>query len=305
MRPTEYCKTLSTRVAQRLNIGNDRVAEVITAYNDQIRHLPAANETEKAASLSKIMIVVGQVARDYGANHAIHPDTYQECVKLVLDKFSYLSLSEIRAAYRMYSAGEIKAKGADMYGGKFNAAQLGKILAAYSADRKPILGNYLRMKEDQTFKEKQTARDEMLKQRFESTFLPMIEKAREEYITFEQVPEYWYKSALDRGLFSITSEEGKQIKALADKVTVFISQQERAANLLAAVKSPGNFESRSKVIARKIAVWEKLIRNDGARTEAGTNTTRHKGASEIFAAMQAQQASGATADTKQITKTSL
>lgn len=299
MRPTAYCKGLSTTVAKRLNISPSRVEEIVRAYNSQIRYLPATTKEEKKASLMLIMTTIAQVARDYGANVAIEPETYEECVRLVISKFSYLALGEIRAAYRMMSAGEISAKGAEMYGGKFNAAQLGKTLAAYSANRKPILGNYLRLKEEKTFEEKKAARDYRLQNSFDATFSSKIEQAKSTFTTFEQVPEFWYHSALKRKLFSLTSEEGIEIKALADKVTVLISQRERSSDLLAAMRPPGSFESRSKVIARKIAVWEKLIRGDDReRAKTGADPPRHKSASQIYKEMQACQTARAAEDIK-------
>lgn len=268
----EFSTILAEMVSNRTGASMVRVEEVIQAYGCQIRHLPGistlpadeAEEQIRKASLAQVMTEIAQVARSYGARVAIPPEVYTECVRLVLDRFAFLSLDEIRISYRMWSAGEIKAKGAEMYGGEFNAAQLGKVLAAYAAHRKPILGNYLRLDGDAKRKTQTDARAKRLKQQFDEQFPLLIEQAIINKISWEEVPAFWYHAALDRGMFEVDIEEMHRTKALAKRMTLIIAKRgEDVAAVLHSTFSPSenSFENRVKVNARKITVYRKLIKN--------------------------------------------
>ncbi|MCB9288890.1 MAG: hypothetical protein H6560_16400 [Lewinellaceae bacterium] len=108
----------------------------INGYHNQLRHMPA----EKA--FARLMMAIKEVAQDYGARQAVLEETFTECVRITRKKFAGLGIGEVREAYRMWAAGELNMrKGeAEMYGGQFNAAQLGKVLAAYMEQRRVALG---------------------------------------------------------------------------------------------------------------------------------------------------------------------
>lgn len=242
-------------IASKADVKQDFAAIVIDGYSNQIRH------TEQAAG--QIFIELGQIVKLYGGRSEIDPEVLKESAKNIIDNFGFISVTEIREAYRQWANGETKVKGAEMYGGEFNAAQVGKIISAYCERRKRVLGTYLREKEGRREQEQRKEKKRIMQEDFEKEFPKMIERAREEITDWREIPAYWYQSAIDRDMISFEQGEAVQIFKEAQE----IEKAERANDDEGKVMTLGDvFKQtekdpldRAKVIARKLTVFRKLI----------------------------------------------
>lgn len=232
----------------------DFAALVIAGYGKQIRH------TEQAAG--QIFIELGQVVKLYGGRSEIDPEVLKEATKNIIDNFGFISVAEIREAYRQWANGETKVKGAEMYGGEFNAAQVGKIISAYCDRRKKVLGAYLREKEEQLEQEQREEKKRIMQEAFDKEFPRMIDRAREEITDWREVPEYWYSAAMKRDLIQFEHGEAVQIFKDAQELERMERANEEEAVTLADVfrQQEKNPIERAKVIARKLTVFRKLIK---------------------------------------------
>lgn len=211
-----------------------------------------------------INLVLPTVAQLYGQKSPAADYTWSEATKLIIDKFPYLSINEIKEAYRQYFTGEIEAKGAEMYRGEFNVGSLGKILSAYSERRKKVLGTYLREKEEQKDREGQERKRRIMQDAFNREFPKMIEKSRTEITDWREVPAYWYDSANKRGMIKFEQGEAVQIFQDAQELERIERANEQDESMtLADVfrRQENNPLERAKVIARKLTVFRKLIKN--------------------------------------------
>ncbi len=241
---------MKTRQSLATEFSDEMIEVVCEGYYEQIRF--KSNLEQK----KELMIHLPSIAKDYGANKALPDSIYKECVKLVMNKFSHLSLFELREAYRQFSAGQTQAKGAEMYRGEFNAANLGRVLGAYNKKRKVILSNYLRiMKQAQeTVKDKKKKKD--LQERFDQEFLKLIEEGKSKYTYWLQIPYFWFRACWKRGLIELNEDEIKHYKELARIAFEKMNTEEdpeKLGEILAAM------ESQMNIFAAKIALWEKVL----------------------------------------------
>lgn len=194
----------------------------------------------------------------------INPIVYEECAELILEKFSQLGIEEIKEAYRMWAAGELgEVKGAEMYGGVFNAAQMGKILARYLNRRKEVVGRYLTLKYDKTKEKMKAQKQAEQKAKYEEGFTGLLASWSGE--SWQDVPYHWFDTAKKRNMIHYAPGEKRQIWEKAQKAAkmeITTEQQEeenlyRKASLMKNLEC--NLEDRAIVIARKMTVFEKLL----------------------------------------------
>lgn len=218
---------------------------------------------DQTEAYKAINVMLPTIAQLYGQRNEVGDLIWKECTRLVYEKFPFLSVIELKEAYRQWSTGEIEVKGAEMYGGEFNVGQLGKILGAYCDRRKKVLGAFLRAKEDIQDQQRLNEKKEIMQRAFDDAFPGMIEKAKSEITDWRDVPAFWYDSALKRGM--ITFDQGEALQIFEDakeleKIERIGEQEEKAATLADVFKQtevdPAN---RAKVIARKLTVFRKLI----------------------------------------------
>lgn len=211
---------------------------------------------------ARLIVELPEVAKDYGARNEVRERTLTECVRMVIKKFGHLSIKEIGQAYRMLATGELEVKGAEMYGGDFNAMNLGKTLAAYDDKRKKVLGIYLRERNKALEEEKREQMHRTKQQKFDTEFPLMIEEARAKLKDWREVPAYWYEAAKSRGLIEMSKEEAWAIFEDAKQLAELEKQEDRSGNTLVDILrkvEEKDENERAKVIARKLTVYRKLI----------------------------------------------
>lgn len=259
--PTRFLPDFARIVSERRSVKFDLVERVVAGYNSQLRHM----EDEDAVD-AYLLGEIATVARDYGARDAVPPPIMQECIRLVKGRFIHLGKGEIREAYRAYTVGELQVKGAEMYEGKFNASQLGKILGAYAKQRREVLGGYLNLVHDANLKEQKAAQAAHRAERFEREFPRLVSEARAAGLNWEAIPVFWFKAALNRDMFLISKAEADQILALAERVMRMRRRAELKTSPASALMErlngkQVNPEEQAKNIARKITVYRKLIKS--------------------------------------------
>jgi len=243
------------KVTDKTGAGSGRVRAVVEGHASPLR------AQENPAGLLHVELPI--VAQQYGAREVITTHVLKECIRLVLERFKFLGLSEIREAYRLKASGELQAPGAEMWGGTFNADQLGKVLSAYRQHRRQIVAAYLHEKELEQEKAKARKRREDFNRRFPE----MIEKARQEITDWRDVPEFWYEAAMRRGWIEFEPGEANRIFAEAKELARMEFEDEistapvtQKAALQAAILGHGaDLDFRAKVYARKISVFRKIL----------------------------------------------
>lgn len=261
-----YVQRTALSLAKSLGCSQHNAEKAISGYHSQIRHMLPAEAS------AKVMQQVRHLADAYGARREISEPALFEAVKVIREKFSFLSVDEIAEAYRQWAAGELdmKKKDAEMYGGQFSAAQAGKILDAYSSNRKKIVGAYLREKQARNEQEAKEQADAKKIAAFDAKFPAIVAKMKSEAKDWRDCPFYIYQAAKDRGLFQIGKEEALEI--YADAMSLARMEAENAyeqaqgggkgffqlRDLARAVQDEEGIESRAKVIARQITLFRKL-----------------------------------------------
>jgi len=250
----KHLNDCAERVCSQVGVSKTKAQKVAAYYLDKLR--------DKGEDTARILILaeLPLIAQDYGAM-SYNLDIQHECVKLILDKFSHLAIGEIREAYREYASGESDVKGGEMYYGVFNAMNLGKVLTAYSENRRKVLAAILteasdskRMSEDERRKAKQKAR-------FDKEFPITLMKAKEKIDHWRDVPEYFYHSAMKRGYIKFEKGEGQAILNDAKELVDMELTEWEETNTNRFRRKPDR-ESLAKSIARKITVFRKIILND-------------------------------------------
>lgn len=215
---------------------------------------------DKTDAYKAIDVVLPTIAMMYGQRTEASDLMWKECIRMVYEKFPYLSVVELKEAYRQWSIGEIEVKGAEMYGGEFNAGQLGKILGAYSERRRKVLGTFLREKEAAQERLKREERNRAMQEEFDAKFPAMIANAK--ISDWREVPAFWYESALKRGMIQFEPGEAKQLFEDAKELELIERANEQELNTLGDVfrQAEKDLIERAKVIARKLTVFRKLIK---------------------------------------------
>lgn len=233
----------------------------VNGYHNQLRSLPPE------AAVGCLMAALRDVAQDYGARQAVPEETFTECVRIARRKFGGLGIEEFREAYRMWAAGELNLrKGeAEMYGGQFNAAQLGKVMAAYLELRKTALGAYLRELEAYRQEQEKAGKAERLKREYEENFERKLRAFRPP--SWREVPAHWFETAWKKGLIRLSPAEQEETlsaaralarrEAEAEKENAGVFQRNQMEKLLRGEE----LEGRAKTIARKLALFQKFYQN--------------------------------------------
>lgn len=260
-----FCTSLVLQAARDSGQPSALVQAAANGYAAQLRQMPP----ERAAAA--VMMELPIVAQAYGGRREIDESVYKECVKLILSKFSALGANEIREAYRMKAAGELnmpKGKG-EMWGGEFNAQQLGEVLTAYMESRRKALGAYIRAQQEQAESATRQARVEKMRREFEKNFPRRIEQIQNA-ADWREVPEYVFDAARRRGLIRFEHGEAEAILDDARELARLEAQNEyeeareggasvfRLLSLRKMTEDEAGLEARAKVIARKISLFRKL-----------------------------------------------
>ena len=204
------------------------------------------------------------VAREYGATKEIPAETLGECVKLVMRKFGALGIQEIREAYRMAAAGEIKPE-QKMWGGIFNAAQLGSVLTTYQNHRKAIAAELIKTAHDRVIAQEAVVRETKWREIANPTFLGMVSKLKGQISHWCEVPPMYWAMAKALKLVEMKPSDVERIMQAA-KDAVPAERLRRAdpgpinlATILAARGNGTDDTDLAKEIAGKMAFFEIFI----------------------------------------------
>ena len=238
-------------------------------YAAQIRHM------DKSQAAGLVQLELERVAEAYGARGEISDRVFSECTQFIIQKFPGLGVNEIREAYRMKAAGELeglpKGKG-EMYGGVFNADQLGAVLSAYMQQRRRALGAYLRHKaEEMEAAEKQQIKIRQ-QEEFNRKFPELIAKMKANAKDWRDCPFYLFEASWKRGLIRL--DEGEKESIMADAMELASLEAEnkyaeaveagglgvfKMRELKKAVDDKDGIERRAKTIARQITLYRKIV----------------------------------------------
>lgn len=241
-------------ITDQTGIGGETVSAVIAGYQNQIRKLP------EVFAKTELIKILPFVAEQYGGRKEIPPHVQAECVRLVLSKFSFIGISEIREAYRMWASSEIKVEGADMYGGFFNAAQLGKILTAYCEQRKKVVAQYSKLKQKEQERTENELRVQRMRDQYEAQFFDLIIEAKTKYTDFRDLPIHWYDTLLKKEMiipfYEMDANEFQKCFQLAKMDSGSEGQESKSIFKKVGEKDNQRLENRSKVYAQKKLLFD-------------------------------------------------
>lgn len=257
--------SLVIKAGQSSGLGSSVTQAAAVGYANQIRRM------DMVEASARLMMEIPLIAQAYGGRVQIDPEVYKECVRLVLAKFGAIGVNEIREAYRMKAAGELgieKGKG-EMWGGEFNAQQLGDVLTAYMDVRRRALSAYLKLKQAQDEAAEKAATEERMQREYLEKFPELIQSMAEKAQDWRDCPPHYFEEAMRRGL--IVFDPGEALEILEDaKELARIEHEEAIEEARTAGKSIFHIQSmerlggeygqggRAKVIARKISLFRKL-----------------------------------------------
>lgn len=242
------------------NATGKRIEEVAGYYQNQIRNM------EPALADALVMGAINDVCRNYGAR-ANTKETTDEMVDLVLTKFSHLAPEEILEAFRQKAAGEFKVKGAEAYGGVFNAELIGKVLTGYNEKRKEELSAYLKAKNKAEYIRDREAKKEAAKKQYDLEFPQLIEKARQEINHYSEIPVHWYDTCQRLGWINFTDEIKKEYwdkaKEEVERLKLLEIEEAEHRTLREQIENEYSkgFDSKRKNIAVKMLIFDKLLKN--------------------------------------------
>lgn len=224
-----------------------------------------------ARQVAEIEAQVKFVCESYGARVQVEKAPLKEAVRIVRERFAFIAPEEIAGAYRLWACGEIQASGAEMYGGQFNAAQLGKILGAYCEKRRPVIGAYLRERQREEWEQKKAGHAKAWKDYYENNFEKIVEQLKAKAHSWQAVGAHVYDTALRRGLIRFEPGEAQRIY---QEALQYARKEAREAyeegrkggksifqlqELEKAMADEKGIEERAKEVARKMSVFRKLL----------------------------------------------
>lgn len=214
--------------------------------------------------LGEISIEIKAVAKEYGARLGIEQAILDECTRLVIEKFLMIAVSEIRAAYRSWAAGEIHPEGAEMYGGVMDVRQLGKVLLAWVQYRDKIHFEYTKEVERLAEEAREVERKKIADIEFEKNFPSMVADYAAKATTWQDVPGFLYDAINSRSPIEFKNGEKGAILAEAERLAREEIEREKTEALIrlrhiSAIKLDSELEGRAKTIARKISVFRKVF----------------------------------------------
>lgn len=237
----------------------------VAGDHNQLRHMHPARQ------IDEIEAQVKAICESCGARSQVGKAPLKESVRIVRERFAFIAPEEIAGAYRLWACGEVQAAGAEMYGGQFNAAQLGKILGAYCEKRRPVVGAYLRQLEQETWEQKKAGHAKAWKDHYENNFEKIIEQLKAKAHSWQAVGAHLYDTALRRGLIRFEPGEARQIYEEALQCARKEAQDAydegrkggksifQLRELEKAMADEKGIEERAKEIARKMSVFRKLL----------------------------------------------
>ena len=232
---------------------------IVDGYNNKMRDM-GADELD-----GQLIILLPQIAKEYGATKGLSDHILNEMIEVVM-KFNYIGIEEIREAYRQWATNQSDpGKGAEMYSGSVNAAQIGKVLAAYVKERNKNLGLYLSQLQNSIRDKENKDRKERMKQEFEDNFIDTVKEQIKTIEDWREIPLWWYKSIKERNWIEFKEGEAQQIFEDAKDLVKIEIENEKAQALKEGInfKMPeSGTDTLQKQIARKLTIFRKIVKNE-------------------------------------------
>jgi len=232
------------------------------------RSKPLRNDQPEAAALM-VSAFLADLANKYGARVDAETPEIQEATVNIIQRFGFLGLNEIAEAYRQWANNEIEVTGAEMYGGEFNARQVGLIISAYNENRRKLVAAYLTEKAAYEEEKRRAQKSAKEQAQFETNFFYELMQARYEKRPWNKIPSAWYDFANARGWIRL--EPGEKTEAWNQAVDEYEKEKRalienerntkgmrRATQLLREMEAKGG-NDRVKAIAKKLLIHKKLI----------------------------------------------
>jgi len=229
---------------------NDFVESCIESYSRRILLL------DKAKVKEQLLTELRLICKTYGVRKEIPTEVYLECIKLIMEKFSFLAIHEIKTAYRQFAAGEIQSPGGVMYGGHFSTANLGAVLRAYSKKRNRVIRTYLQEKTNQVQIGKELSKKQLLQQKFDTDFPKMLQQAKKGMTDWRKIPHFWYGACENRNLIKVTPREKREVMKLAEQ---FLGTILKERNELKQIIEPTSPQEIIIANAKRLLVWSKVL----------------------------------------------
>lgn len=247
--------------AQKSGVQQSVVSFVAKANEMQIRKLRAKGHD----CIGEIQIEISRIAMEYGARNGLDQLILDECTRLLLEKYSMLAVSEIRAAYRAWASGEIEVTSAEMYGGTMDVRQFGKILTAWVDYRNKVFWHYTneaeRVKREKIEEEKRVKLERHFNENFDSILDGYKSKAK----TWDDVPVFLFDTLVEKGILKFEDGEALMILEEAKEIASEEAKKIKLENIGNPIKSgyvalvEASIGERSKVIARKLSIFRKVF----------------------------------------------
>lgn len=259
MLPAESLRAVRNTVSSGGLPGN--LAQIVAQGADN--PIRTMDEDRATAVLS---LLVPKIAKAYGNRSELDQFTVEQCVVAVLDDFAHLGIDELLTAYQLWANGKIQ--GPEMWGGQFSATQWGRVLQAYDEHRRQIWAALERAHDAEREKarqERQAEKNAEFSRRFPEYLDRELANRPEKYGNWRQVPEFWYEPALAHGMIAWEPGEMTQRfkaalqQADADKAKRLSMELGAFSRLTLERTLTNTRKSRARVIARKRAVWDKIV----------------------------------------------
>ena len=168
-----------------------------------------------------LLQILPKIAGLFGARQQIDEEILAACVKIIMKRFPFLGFGELKLAYEMYYAGELEVKGAEMYGGIFNAGNMLKILAAYAIHRRKLIAKYSQITDREQAQLQEEHKAEKHRQ-FLKSIPDEIEARRPSIESWQDIPSYWFEACIELKIFErpVDSEAVRQMQKRAKAAAV-------------------------------------------------------------------------------------
>lgn len=260
--PSAVISELSSEGYQR-----QEVMQIAKGYHMQLRRM------EPEVAEKELLVAIRYLSQHYGARKALTPDLQAECVDLVMTQFGQLGVMELRLAYQMWAAGRIP--GLEMYGGEFNATQLGRVLAGYVQYRRKVVAEVIRERDQ---RQAEYEREEVARQRrahFREAFPVDVERWQQRWrmdksdLSWQDIPVNWYEWGQEFELFEVTRQDKESVwfdslvlakVQIDNEVTGLMKsgRKEEARQHRKRYSDPDEIQRRAVVISKKKIVFAKL-----------------------------------------------
>ena len=205
---------------------------------------------------------IARIAKIYGASKDIG-EVIAECVRIAKKKFPFLAPDEIREAYESWAVNPEIERSAEMYGGKLNALNFGRVLSAYAERRNKIAAAIRNERDRQREEAEEEKRHERMKRKFNQDFVETLRRLKENTNDWRDIPEYIYRVLRNRGELPGLNERWPEIWEDARRLAELeIKNREEEKKLGKHFFIDSDFETIRIRIARKIAVFRLVVKQD-------------------------------------------